>query len=105
MFLYGVKQLNTLFFRCTPGRYQIIIPWYFINGHPTLGLCVNAQCWAKVRSVETVENLGPNTADSSKAEERTGADHLEGCCYGWPHRAEPAGPSGCAVVSPSAMLW
>lgn len=66
---------------------------------------MNAQYWAEVPSVKTVENLGPNTADSSKAEERTSTDHLEGCYYGWPHRAEPAGPSGCVVVSPSAMMW
>lgn len=67
--------------------------------------CVNAQCWAEVPLVETMENLGPNTADSSKAEERTSTDHPEACYYGWPHRAEPAGPSGCVVVSPSAMMW
>lgn len=63
------------------------------------------QYWTEVSLAMSMENLGFNIADSSKAEQRTSADHPEGYYYVWPHRAEPAALSGCVVVSPSAMMW
>lgn len=51
----------------------------------------------------SMENLGFNVADSSKAGQRRSAP--EGYYYVWPHRAEPAALSGCVVVSPSTMMW
>ena len=49
----------------------------------------------------TMENLGSNTADSSKAEQCTSPDHPEGYCWVWPNRVEPGALSGWVVVCTS----
>lgn len=63
------------------------------------------QCWTAVSLAMSLENLGLNIADSSKADQQTSSNHPEDFCYVWTHQVEPAALSGCVVVSPSAIIW
>lgn len=94
------------FFYAPHADIKLLYFWCFINGHPTfkasLWMHSTGQRFPRLRPWKT---LDPTLQIHLKQKSVWAADHLEGCYYGWPHRAEPAGPSGCVVVSPSAMMW